>query len=62
MRAGIVYVKNITPTTPVPPINETYNTETLIIGFGVDLHFWKTVMIKSDLFRNSEGSFFLMLR
>jgi long-subunit fatty acid transport protein len=31
--------KTITPTLPVAPIHETYNTETWVLGFGVDLHF-----------------------
>jgi len=31
--------KTITPDLPVPPINETYDTSTWVIGFGVDFHF-----------------------
>jgi long-subunit fatty acid transport protein len=31
--------KTITPEYPVPDINETYDTETWLVGIGVDLHF-----------------------
>jgi hypothetical protein len=31
--------KTITPDIPVPPVNETYDTSTWVVGFGADFHF-----------------------